>query len=281
MAIPDLSKIKIEGIELEQPGQHHPQFTVIYGKGGTGKSTVACYSPNPVVLPIGRETGHEIPAAYGVPTFCNKGALAPLSFVFGCIAKLLQGEHSRKTLIVDNIGTYRECVDEDVEEDNKGQDLKAFGRAQALAYPYYTKLLAGFDALMKKKAMHIILLGHEVQYNINREDGSYYARTGLHVPAGENTNVRALIEARAHNVLYLRSEPQTRKAKDAMGQEKLIATGGTPKRILYTKPQGNFFAKCRVNMEQYYEIENSDTEESLLKDKTNESIQLIFEHLYR
>ena len=281
MAIPKLSDLSFDDIELAKPAQKNPQFTVLYGKGGVGKTTLAAYSENPVIVPVGRETGHEIHANWGIPTFANTQERPPLDFLFGCMARLLKTEHSRKTLIVDNLGTYREAVDEDVDADNINEKLDAYGKRQSLAYPYYTKLLAGFDALMKKKEMNIILLAHEVQFNINKEDGTYFSRTGIHCPAGENTNVRALLEARAHNVLYMRSEPPTRKAKDAMGQEKLIATGGAPKRIIYTKPHGSFFAKCRVNMEPYYEIESSDTEEDLLKHRNNADMIKFWQDLYK
>jgi hypothetical protein len=282
MAIPKLNDLSFDNIELAKPAQKYPQFTVLYGKGGVGKTTLASYSENPVIVPVGRETGHEIHANWGIPTFANTQERPPLDFLFACIARLLKTAHSRKTLIIDNLGTYREAVDEDVEEDNKGNDkLDSFGKRQALCYPYYTRLLAGFDALMKKKEMNIILIAHEVLHNVNKEDGTYYSRTGIHAPAGQNTNVRALLEARAHNVLYLKLEPQTRKAKDSMGQEKLIATGGAPKRIIYTKPHSSFFAKCRVNMEPFYEIESSDNEEDLFKNKINQDIINFWNELYR
>jgi len=281
MAIPSLDNVKFDDIELAVKTKKRPQFSIIYGKGGIGKTTAACYSPDPVILPVGRETGQERMIDNGVPSFENTKGMPPIEFVFGCMQKLLKTEHSRKTLIIDNIGSFREAVEEDVEADNKGVDLKAYGKGAALAYPYYTRLLAGIDAIMKKKDMHVILIAHDVLYNINKEDGTYYQRIGINAPAGENTNVRGLLEARAHNVLYIRGEDPTRTVKGVMGGVKQIATSGKINRVIYTKPQGTFFAKSRVNAEPYYEIEPTETEEDLLNNKTNETLIQLFTDLYK
>lgn len=279
MAIKNLDSIKFDEIGLVPKSEKRAQFTVLYGHGGLGKTSAACYSPDPVIIPIGRETGHERMVESGIPAFNNPG-IPPIDFVFGCIQKLLKTEHSRKTAIFDNIGTYREAVDEDVENDNKGADLKAFGRGTALAFPYYGKLLAGIDLLLKK-GIHVILIAHDVQYNVNLESGDYYSRVGINAPAGENTNVRGLLEARAHNVLYMRGENPTAVVKGAGGRNKQVATSGMISRIIYTKPAGTFFAKSRVNLDHFYEIEHSETEEELLKERSNPSLIKLFQDIYK
>jgi len=235
VAIKDINKIDFESIGLIPKAEKHPQFTVIYGKGGLGKTTAACYSPDPVIIPIGRETGHERMVANCIPAFQCPPDMAPLDFVFGAIQKLLKSEHSRKTVIFDNIGTFRECVTEDVESDHKGADLKAWGRGVSLEFPYYGKLLAGFDQLLKK-GLHIILIAHDASYNINLESGDYFSRISIACPSGENTNVRGLLEARAHNVFFIQGENPTTVVKGAGGKNKQIATSGQISRVIYTKP---------------------------------------------
>jgi len=279
MAIKDLNKIDFESIGLIPKAEKHPQFTVIYGKGGLGKTTAACYSPDPVIIPIGRETGHERMVANGIPAFQCPPGMAPLDFVFGAIQKLLNSEHSRKTVIFDNIGTFRECVTEDVENDNKDKDLKIWGRGSALEFPYYGKLLAGIDKLLKK-GLHVILIAHDVSFNVNLESGDYYSRVGINAPAGENTNVRGLLEARAHNVFFIQGENPTTVVKGAGGKNKQIATSGQISRVIYTKPAGTFFAKSRVNLDLFYEIEPSDTEEELLKNRSNPTLIKLWSDVY-
>jgi len=279
MAIKNIDAIDFDSIEIAKKSGNRPQFTVIYGSGGMGKTTAACYSPNPVIIPIGRETGHERMVEQGIPAFENPG-MSPIDFTFGCINKLLKSSHSRETAIFDNIGTFREAVDEDVAKDNPDTNLKAFGRGVGLAYPYYGKLLAGFDRLLKA-GIHVILIAHDVQYNINLESGDYYSRTGINAQAGENTNVRALLEARAHNVLYMRGENPTKSVKGAGDRNKIVALSGDISRVIYTKPSGTFFAKSRANMDYFYEIENTASEEALLKDRSNPTLIKLFQDLYK
>jgi len=265
MAIPDISKIDFKGIELATP-KKYPQFNILYGAGGTGKTTLAAHTEAPVIIPIGRETGHQAFANAGIPCFEPTADMNPVAFVFGAIARLLKTEHSRKTAIFDNLGCFREAVDEDVEADNKGEKLDAYGKRQALAYPYYTKLLAGFDALMKRKGMNVLLIGHSTPVNMNLPDGSYYQQISIHAPRGDNTNVQSLLEARAHNVLYIKSETQTKKTTGALGVEKTIAVRGVIKRTVYTKQSGLYFAKSRADLDDFYEISDKESIDKLWSD---------------
>lgn len=289
MSLPkSIEEIDFSSIEINAKPSAGPQFTIIYGKGGTGKSSIACYSPDPVIVPIGRETGHE---RMMVPKLERPQGMDTIPHVFACIAKLLKSEHSRKTVIFDNLWSYREAVEDDVIEsnpdcDSKGKKAQAlsdygYGKGQAMAYPYYTRLAAGFDALMKKKGMHVILLAHDASYNINLADGTYYTKLSINAPGGENTNVRGFFEARAHNVFYLRAEDSTLNVKGAMGQTRKIASNRGIERVLYTKPTSEFFAKSRVNMAPSYVLDHSETEEELLHKRSNQSIINIFEELYK
>ena len=149
-----------------------------------------------------------------------------------------------------------------------------------MEYPYYTKLLAGIDQLLKK-GLHVILLAHDVSYNVNLESGEYYSRTRIAAPAGDNTNVVGLLEARAHNVFFIQGENPTTVVKGAGGKNKQVATSGAISRVIYTKPAGTFFAKSRVNLEHFYEIDASDTEEDLLKHRANPSLIKLWEDVYK
>jgi AAA domain len=279
MAIPNINDLKFDDIGMAVK-KARPSFTILYSAGGVGKSTISAYNPNPVILPVGRETGAERCIDFGIPCFENTKERPAVEFVFACMAKLLKTEHNRKTLIMDNLGTYREAVDEQIEDDNKGVDLNAFGKRQALAYPYYTRLLAGFDLLMKKKAMNIVLLAHSSPINVNLPNGDYYQTITIHAPRGDNTHVVSLLEARAHNVLYLKAETQTRKIKGALGVEKTIGSIGNVKRMVYTRQTGLYFAKSRGNMQEAYEITETDDPVELLKDRSNESIIKLWADVY-
>jgi len=278
----DLKSLDFES-KIKAKPEKKPQFTVIYGKGGIGKSTMASYSPYPIIIPVGKETGHERMCVPKFPSYAEMN-LTPINHVYACMQWVLRAEHTRKTLIIDNVGSYREGVDDDVEDSNKGVDLKAYGKGAAFGYPYWTRLLSGVDAVMKQRDMHVILLGHDGSYNVNNPDGSYYQKISINAPRGENTNVQGLLEARAHNVLYVKGEDQIIADKRGIvnkdGPVKKYATSGATRRVVYTKPRGDFFAKSRVNMEEYYEIEQSETEEELLHKRTNPTLIQLFKDLY-
>lgn len=284
----DDQKIDFSKIGIETKPEKKAQFIVIYGRPCTGKTTMACYAPDPVLIPIGRETGHE---RMHIPKFTNPG-MEPYDFVIASIMKLLKTEHSRKTAIFDNIGTYREVIDEMIMEKNptaKSGDKViqvtsladyGFGKGASMAYPYWNRLLEGFSKLLEKD-INVILIGHDLAYNINLENGDYYQKIGINAPSGEKTNVRSLIEERAHYVLYVKKIDRTISKKGKFGGVDTVPTNANASRIVYTTETGMHFAKSRLALPDTYEIDHSDNEEELLKTRSNESIKQLFEDLLK
>jgi hypothetical protein len=82
-----------------------------------------------------------------------------------------------------------------------------------------------------------------------------------------------LIEARANNVFYVKNQPVTMDDKRGLGldsKKKYITSSG--KKVIYTRPREDFFAKCRLDMQDSYPIDKSDNIHELLTLKNNESI---------
>ncbi|MDD4893547.1 MAG: AAA family ATPase [Candidatus Rickettsiella isopodorum] len=277
--IPDINNIDLSGIGLATP-KARPQFTVLYGPGKIGKTSAACYSESPVILPIGNESGQEIMIKYGVPCLENTSDMPEINFIFGALAMLMKKDHTRKTVIIDNLSRFREVVDNDVAKDNVGVDLSTFGKAQSLSFPYYKRLIMAIKMLMAKRNMHVILIAHDVNYNVQLENGSYYTKTGILAPAGENTNVRSLIETTAHNVVYLKEEAKVLRTSTPMGQKKQIGLQDEIKRVIHTRSNSAFFAGTYNKLEEKYEIDNTENYEDLYKNKTNETLIKFFKDLY-
>lgn len=287
MALPRLDdKPDFSGIEIESGCKKHPQFTILYGKGDSGKTTAACYSDSPVIIPVGGEICHQ---RFPTPKMENKGIVDPINHVFTCIKYLLQKEHNRKTVIIDNLTSFREAVEEDVVRTYPAASGKPatsfgdydFGRGQAYAFAYYKRLLAGVDALMKKRDMHVILIAHDGNYNITRADGTYYTKCSINAPGGENTNTRTLLESRAHNVFFMRCEDRTRAITGPMGVKKTIATSGGISRVIYTKATSEFFAKTKIDLPSAIEIEETETENELIKELSNTTLKNLFDEIYK
>jgi hypothetical protein len=218
---------------------------------------------------------------HGITCLDNTNEMPPINFVFGALAMLMRTENSRKTLIIDNLSRFREIVDDDVAKDHKGEDLTAFGKAQALSFPYYKRLVAGIKMLMAKKQMHVILIAHDVHYNVQLENGTYYQKTGILAPAGENTNVRALLETTSHNAVYMAEKATVINTQSPLGQKKQIAAKIDITRVIHTKSKSSFFAGTYNKMDETYEIENTDDIDDLYSNRKNETLIKFFEDLYK
>jgi len=286
MALPTKEQVNnFDDVFIETKTKQEPQFTIIYGKGDTGKTSTACYSPDPVIIPVGRELCHQ-------RMLCPKMrrtviTLIPILHLFTCINYLLTKEHNRKTVIIDNLTSYREILEEDVVKTYKANDKTAtslgdfeFGKGQMHAYQYYKGFWLVIDALIKQRQLHVILIAHDGYYTINKPDGSYYQKLSLNAQGGDNTNARTLFESRAHNVLLMACEDVVIDRTSSMGVKRKMASGMPTKRIIYTKQTSAFFAKTKSTIEKSIIVEESENEHELLKELSNQTLMQLFIDLY-
>ena len=212
----------------------------------------------------------------------------PIIHFFTCINYLLTKEHSRKTVIIDNLTSYREILEEDIVKTFKLKDEKTatslgdfeFGKGQMHALQYYKRLLAGIDALLKQRQLHVILIAHDGYHTINKHDGSYYQKLSLNAQGGDNTNARTLFESRAHNVLLMTCEDVVVDRTSSMGVKRKMASGLPTNRIIYTKQTSAFFAKTKSAIEKSIIVEESENEHELLHELSNPTYKQLFIDLY-
>jgi len=285
MAIPknlhstDFAKFDF-GNKIKSAPERGAQFSVIYAQGGGWKSTISSYAKNPVILPVWLETGHRVVDCPKFPEIGEYDGLKAIEHVFGAISYLIKEKHSRQTLIIDNLGSFREAVVNDVQTDNPNE--KTAFKLAAMCYGYYPYLLEAIAALMNKRQMDVILLAHSGAVTVNQADGTWYDTISINAPQGKNTNARELIEARANNVFYVKNQPTTQDDKRGLGldsKKKYITSAG--KKVIYTRPREDFFAKCRLDMQDSYPIDKSDSIHELLTLKNNESIIEFWRDFYQ
>ena len=111
MALPDKTSINFDDIKITRDTDPGAQFTVIYGKGDVGKTAAAIYSPEPVLIPVGSERCHR---KFPVFKIENTSGKPPLNHLFDAMQYLIIKEHSRKTVIIDNLSTFRSIAETDV-----------------------------------------------------------------------------------------------------------------------------------------------------------------------
>ena len=285
MALPTKEQVNnFDDVFIETSTKQETQFTIIYGKADTAKTTIACYSPDPVIIPVGRELCHQRMLC---PKMENRNNIDPITHLFTCINYLLKKEHSRKTVIIDNLTSYREILEEDVVKTYKSNDKTAtslgdfeFGKGQMHAYQYYKRLLAGIDALIKQRQLHVILIAHDGYYTINKPDGSYYQKMSLNAQGGDNTNARTLFESRAHDVLLMTCDDVVVERTSSMGVKRKIASGMPTQRVIHTKQTSAFFAKTKSAIEKSIIVEESENEYELLHELSNPTYKQLFIDLY-
>jgi hypothetical protein len=285
MALPDKKPDNFNHIKITRDTNPGAQFTVIYGKGDVGKTATAIYSPEPVIIPVGTERCHRKFPAFKIENIDNT---PPLVHLFDAMQYLITQEHSRKTVIIDNLSTFRAITESDVVDtypvNKEGKKAKGigdygYGKGQAYAFGYYARLLDGIDALLNK-GIHVILIAHEAQHTINLPNDTYYQETGIYAPTGDKTNVKGLLEAKANNILYLRTEANVRKSSNAMQEKSRMATLAPISRVIYTRQTGLFFAKTKSALPDYIEVEQSENFDDLASLK-NPTLKYLFEELYK
>jgi hypothetical protein len=283
MALPDKKSVSFDDIKITRDTDPGAQFTVIYGKGDVGKTAAAIYSPEPVLIPVGMERCHRKFPVFKIENTTGK---PPINHLFDAMTYLICKEHNRKTVIIDNLSTFRTVTEADVIEAyplSEGKNAKSlgdygYGRGQAFAFAYYMRLLDGIDALLNK-GIHVILIAHESQHTINLPNDTYYQETGIYAPTGDKTNVKGLLEAKANNILYLRTEASVRKTSNTMQEKSRMATMTPISRVIYTRQTGLFFAKTKSNLPDYIEVEQSNSFDDLANLKNQTLINLFKEFL--
>lgn len=146
-----------------------PPRIIIHGVGGTGKTTWASQSPNPIFIQTEDGLG-QIDVAH-----------FPLSLklddVWEQLGLLIKETHDYKTLVLDSIDQFERlawaqvCNDKDVKNINEIGWSKGYG----FAMEYYDKLFSGLDQL-RGKGMLVIIIAHSEIKSFSPPDGESYDR---------------------------------------------------------------------------------------------------------
>jgi hypothetical protein len=132
--------------------QARPPRIVIYGGHGIGKSTLASKFPNPIF--ISTEDGLTSIDTTSFPKADN------LSEVVDAIKKLMKEPHDFKTVVLDSVDWLVEpLITEHIEGSFEAKDL-AYGKGNMLIAEEFRKILQGFDVLIKKRNMNVVIIAH-------------------------------------------------------------------------------------------------------------------------
>lgn len=214
-----------------------PEFLVVYGPEGTGKTTFGSEAPDCIC--IGNEKGshHLDITRVHTPTFDD---------LMLTIKELKEEKHGFKSVMVDSLDFVEAMIYDHLCKRDGKDDIEeyGFGKGYKLALPLWRDLLNRLHELHEERGMNVILVAHaKISTFKDPHLNDSYERYVLKLHQSQNVDVSGLIKESAQNVFFIKHE--THVAKD--GNNKTSAFGGNQP-ILYTERRPAFDAKNRFSL---------------------------------
>ena len=131
---------------------------IILGVEKIGKSTFACGSNAPIVLPIKQEEGVDALDCAKFPT------LNSFDEVKEALGVLIKDEHEYKTVVIDSASALEPLVYDDVCKKENATSIEkvggGYGKGYTEALSRWRELMDLLDVLRNQKSMASILIGH-------------------------------------------------------------------------------------------------------------------------
>lgn len=213
---------------------------LLYGVQGIGKSTFGTQFKNPVFLRT--EDGMKGDDFEGVARLpiCESW-----EDVKNQMQMLLKESHEFKTLVIDSIDWLQLLIFKEIAEVKDVGDISDIGYSQGYkkAISHIRTFLALCDELYRKKAMSIVMIGHEQVVRVDPPDSEPYERyeVALH------KWIAPLVYQWADMVLFVNYEVRVKSAGDNFGTTKYKGLGDG-KRFMYTAERPTQKAKNRYGL---------------------------------
>lgn len=229
-------------IKGKTPG---PRRILIYGVHGIGKSTFGAKAENPIFVQT--EEGladiecHKFPMA---ETFRD---------IMDAVTALYLEEHDYKTLVLDSGDWAEHLIWADVVARHNLRGKKTIGSIEEIGYAkgytmaltQWREMLDGFDGLVRKRGMSIIIIAHAKIERFQDPESEAYDRYSprLHKHAAH------MVQEWCSEVLFANYKVHTVKRSDSFDSEKEKSRAiGSGERILRTTERPAFLAKNRLGL---------------------------------
>lgn len=245
-----------------------PPKGVIYGPGGVGKTTWAANAPDPVFLMT--EEGEGL---LDLPAFeVREGdpLLRSWDELIECIGFLVEGDHDRKTVVLDSADAAEALLHKSVCEawgqpsiDSNGGEF-GYGRGYIAALDEARVLLRGLDAC-RQRGMAIIVVAHSETKPFHDPMAESYDTYTIRLHKSfaaalhDWSDFVVFANWKAH-VVHDDSDGKRAVSKDAQKRRRAVGTGD---RVLYTEKRPAFMAKNRYSLPAELPLEWQAFEEAI------------------
>lgn len=227
-----------------------PVRVMMYSEAGLGKTTFAADAPAPYFLDLEKGSRRFDVKRY-FPTSWKD--------ILERIERLTVAQHDRKTVVIDTLDAAEAllfdliCRNEGVSSIEKVGG--GFGKGAAEALPSWRTLLYALERLQDRREMNVILLAHSAIKPFHDPNSTSYDK---YIPRMDK-GAAGLIEQWCDDVLFARLETQIRIDK----QTKRARGTSSEVRVVHTRPNAAFYAKCRSNLPETIALDWSEYEAAL------------------
>lgn len=222
--------------KVKKGKKHRPRRVMVYGVGGTGKSTFGASCPRPVFLDLEKGIGDiETSSIDDLNSFTD---------VLGAISELASGGHDFKTLVIDSLDVLESMIWTHICARARVETLEdiAYGKGYVVAVDEWRRLLDALEQC-QMAGMMIVLIGHAQITTFNDPAHESYSR---YVPRLDKRAVGLIVDW-SDECLFTTFRVFTQKQDEKFGNVNYRGTSDGS-RIFKTEERPSHVAKNRLGM---------------------------------
>lgn len=242
-------------VEVTLDGTHDgvmesPVRVMVYSEAGLGKTTFAADAPAPYFIDLEKGSRRFAVQRYFPENWKD---------ILDRVEKLTVAKHDRKSIVIDTVDAAELMLWDQVSREEGVVSIEkvggGFSKGFGEAVRYWRVLIYALERLQEKRDMHVILLAHSAIKPFHDPMGTSFDRF---IPR-LNDKAAGLIEQWCDDVLFARLDTITKEDK----RTKRVKGTSSEIRVVYTRPNAAWYAKCRSNLPETLALDWAEYENAL------------------
>lgn len=216
--------------------RHKPPRILIYGPPKIGKSTFGSLAPSPVFIQT--EDGLDAIDTPAFPLAKNWGE------VLSYLGELAEGDHDRKTVVLDSADWLERLIHAQVCEEKKVKSIEdiGYGKGYLFALDLWRQYIEATNYLREERNMCVINIAHSQIKRFENPETDSYDRYQIKM----HDKAAALLMENSEMILFVNEVVGVKKAQEGFSERKRAI--GTGERIIYTEGRPSFVAGNRFSL---------------------------------